>query len=106
MSPDTPAADTPPDGLSRRRLMRQAAAAGVAGLAATIVTGASTGTAAAAENAPAAADTHLAPVTAHDEPVIVHVRDIRSGHLDLFSGERHQRVQDPKLAAALVRALA
>lgn len=37
--------------------------------------------------------------------MIVHVRDIRSGHLDLYSGDRHQRVQDPKLAAALARAL-
>ncbi|MFJ7244415.1 hypothetical protein ACIQWA_07160 [Kitasatospora sp. NPDC098652] len=104
MSPDTPAADTPPDGLSRRRLMRQAAAVGAAGLAATIVTGAGTGTAAAAETAPAA-DAHQAPVPDHDEPMIVHVRDLRTGHLDLFSGERHQRVQDPALAAALARAL-
>ncbi|MER7674025.1 hypothetical protein ABTY61_36980 [Kitasatospora sp. NPDC096128] len=109
MSPDTPAADTPadtpPNGLSRRRLMRQAAAVGAAGLAATLVTGAGAGTAAAADDAPAA-DPHRAPVPDHDEPMIVHVRDIRSGHLDVYSGERHQRVQDPALAAALARALA
>ncbi|MFJ7281026.1 hypothetical protein [Kitasatospora sp. NPDC098663] len=102
MSPDTPAADTPPDGLSRRRLMRQAAAVGAAGLAATVITGA--GTAAAAETAPVPESRH-APVPDHDEPMIVHVRDLRSGHLDLFSGEHHQRVQDPVLAAALARAL-
>ncbi|MER8104865.1 hypothetical protein [Kitasatospora sp. NPDC094016] len=105
MSPDIPAADTPPDGLSRRRLMRQAAAVGAAGLAATMATGAGTGSAAAAETAPVA-DAHHTSVPAHDEPMIVHVRDIRSGHLDLYSGERHRRVQDPVLAAALARALA
>ncbi|MFE9423699.1 hypothetical protein ACFYNO_12145 [Kitasatospora sp. NPDC006697] len=105
MSPDTPAADTPTDGLSRRRLMRQAAAVGAAGLAATVITGAGPATAVTADTAPAT-DPHHAPVPAHDEPVIVHVRDLRSGSLDLFSGERHHRVQDPALAAALARALA
>ncbi|MFJ8473652.1 hypothetical protein [Kitasatospora sp. NPDC094011] len=109
MSPDIPAADPAPEGLSRRRLMRQAAAVGAAGLAATMVTGVGTGvgtgTAAAADNA-LADETHHAPTPDHDEPVIVHVCDVRSGHLDLFSGERHHRVQDPALAAALVRALA
>ncbi|MFJ9690928.1 hypothetical protein [Kitasatospora sp. NPDC101183] len=103
MSPDTPSADTPPDGLSRRRLMRQAAAVGAAGLAATLVT--ATGPAVATENEPVG-ETPGAPVPDHDEPMIVHVRDIRSGHLDLYSGERHQRIQDPQLATALARALA
>lgn len=37
--------------------------------------------------------------------MIVHVRDARTGRLDLFSGEKHHAVQDPALAAALVRAL-
>ncbi|PYC79504.1 hypothetical protein C7C46_14155 [Streptomyces tateyamensis] len=102
MSLDTPAAATPSDGLSRRHLMRQAAAIGAAGLAVTLAGGA----------APAAADDGRsedqpagpAPVD-HFEPMIVHLRDARTGRLDLFSGDRHHRVQDPELAAALVRAL-
>lgn len=104
MSLEAPAAETPPDGLSRRRLMRQAAAVGAAGLAATLVTGTAT-TPAAAGTAPAVPPAG-APLPDHDGPVIVHVRDLRSGHLDLYSGDRHQRIQDPQLAAALARALA
>ncbi|WP_369184937.1 hypothetical protein [Streptomyces sp. Y1] len=103
MSLETPAAD-PPDGLSRRHLMRQAAAVGAAGLAATLVTGAAPASAATGTAHDESTGHGTAP--GHDEPMIVHVRDVRSGHLDLFSGERHHRVQDPALAAALARALA
>lgn len=108
MSLETPAADTPPEGLSRRHLMRQAAAVGAAGLAATLVTGAGSATAApdAAADAAPAGQPSGATVPDHDEPMIVHVRDLRSGRLDVYRGERHQRIQDPQLAAALARALA
>ncbi|MFE0460256.1 hypothetical protein ACFW1A_13515 [Kitasatospora sp. NPDC058965] len=106
MSPDTPAADTPSDGLSRRLLIRRAAAVGAAGLAVSLAAGAGSAGADPADPAPAdAGDQDGAAAPEHAEPMIIHVRDARTGHLDLFSGERHHRVQDPKLAAALVRAL-
>ncbi|WP_327064843.1 hypothetical protein OG500_03315 [Kitasatospora sp. NBC_01250] len=107
MSLEAQAADTPPDNLSRRHLMRQAAAVGAAGLAVNLLAGTGTALArpaeqhAAGEGAPAPAGVRAD----HAEPMIVHLRDARSGDLDLYSGDRHQRVQDPALAAALVRAL-
>ncbi|GAA1991257.1 hypothetical protein [Kitasatospora viridis] len=103
MSPQPTAADTPSEGLSRRLLMRQAAAVGAAGLASTLVTGATPANA--ATTAATATTAAEGPAPTLDEPMVVHLRDVRSGHLDLFSGERHQRIQDPELAAALVRAL-
>lgn len=106
MSLENPATDAPSDGPSRRHLMRQAAAVGAAGLAVSLVAGAGSGAAAAgnADRSPAGEQVP-APATEHDEPMIVHVRDARTGRLDLFSGEKHHAVQDPALAAALVRAL-
>jgi nitrous oxide reductase len=104
MPVENSAAETPPDGFSRRRLMCQAAAVGAAGLAANMLSGTAVADAAAADDrAVGPAEPH-APAE-HDEPLIVHVRDVRTGHLDLFSGDRHHRVQDPELAASLVRAL-
>jgi hypothetical protein len=39
------------------------------------------------------------------EPLVAHVRDLASGEIGLFSGTREVTVLDPRLAAALVRAL-
>ena len=39
------------------------------------------------------------------EPLVAHVRDLASGEIGLFSGTREITVLDPRLAAALVRAL-
>ncbi|TQF02217.1 hypothetical protein E6W39_07965 [Kitasatospora acidiphila] len=104
MPVENSAADTPPEGVSRRRLMSQAAAVGAAGLAVNLLAGTTAASAAPADDRAVGAGAPHAPAD-HDEPVIVHVRDVRTGHLDLFSGHRHHRVQDPELAAALIRAL-
>ncbi|MCX4744583.1 hypothetical protein OG455_03440 [Kitasatospora sp. NBC_01287] len=84
--------------------MRKAAAVGAAGLAVNLLAGSAVAAAKPADQEPAD-DAAPAPADEHAQPMIVHVRDVRSGHLDLFSGEQHHRVQDPALAAALVRAL-
>ncbi len=39
------------------------------------------------------------------EPLVAHVRDLASGEIGLFSGTREITVLDPRLAAALARAL-
>jgi hypothetical protein len=39
------------------------------------------------------------------EPLVAHVRDLASGEIGLFSGTREITVLDPRLAAALVKAL-
>ena len=39
------------------------------------------------------------------EPLVAHVRDLATGEIGLFSGTREITVLDPRLAAALVRAL-
>ena len=39
------------------------------------------------------------------EPLVAHVRDLASGEIGLFAGTREITVLDPRLAAALVRAL-
>jgi hypothetical protein len=39
------------------------------------------------------------------EPLVAHVRDLASGEIGLFSGTREVTVLDPRLAAALVKAL-
>ncbi|MFF7638030.1 hypothetical protein ACFZB9_33505 [Kitasatospora sp. NPDC008050] len=116
MSLETPATDTPSEGLSRRHLMRQAAAVGAAGLAVNLLASAgaearpadtqSANAQPAGQNSAGASDP-AAPADAAEQaqPMVVHVRDVRAGHLDLYRGESHQRVQDPALAAALARAM-
>ena len=39
------------------------------------------------------------------EPLVAHVRDVATGEIGLFSGTREITVLDPRLAAALVRAV-
>ncbi|GAA0674609.1 hypothetical protein GCM10010193_29440 [Kitasatospora atroaurantiaca] len=99
MSPDTnsPTPSTDPN-LSRRRLMSGAAATGAVGL---LSLGAASAQAAPLPRAPRRPE--QPPVL--DEPMVVHLRDVRTGELDLFTGHTHQRVRNPELAAALVRAL-
>jgi hypothetical protein len=55
----------------------------------------------AAESALAEGESSLAMT----EPLVAHVRDLASGEIGLFSGTREITVLDPRLAAALVRAL-
>jgi len=93
-----------PPGHSRRSVLRGAAAAGAAGIAAAAFTGsalpAAAGTAPAARTARGAG----AARAGESEPVVVHVRDAATGELDVFRGTTHTRVRDKELAARLVRA--
>ncbi|MFC1401953.1 MULTISPECIES: hypothetical protein [Streptacidiphilus] len=93
-------------GLSRRGLIRNAAAAGATGLAAGVLVNAMAGSAQAHEPSPGQGPEQGAATTVADAsaPLIVHVRDARTGEIDIFHGEEHRSVQDRKLAAALLRA--
>jgi hypothetical protein len=102
LHPDHPA-DAPAQGArpSRRSVLYGAAGLAGAGLAATAI--------AAPLAVPVAAAAATAPHSAGaagsaSEPVIVHVRDIRSGEMDIFSGETKTRLRNPALAAQLARA--
>jgi hypothetical protein len=37
-------------------------------------------------------------------PLVIHVRDARTGEMDIFAGTTRTRLRDPALAARLVRA--
>ncbi|MEY9964358.1 putative glutamine amidotransferase [Streptacidiphilus sp. MAP12-16] len=108
MSVDVPLPETDAmSDLSRRGLIRNAAGAGAAGLAAGVLLNAAAGTAQAAE--PRSAEPSFEsrpgerPVTSA-ETLIVHVRDAKTGELDIYHGHQHRVVRDRKLAAALLRA--
>ncbi len=94
-------------GLSRRSLLRTAAGAGVAGLAASTVAG--TVLAAPARSAPLQGGTPTASGERGDrggaEPIVVHLRDASAGEMDVFAGTSQTRLVDPDLAARLVRAI-
>jgi hypothetical protein len=95
------------DPMSRRSVLRGAAAAGAAGLAVTTLGG-----------VPALAATRRVersqPVRAAagpggsepagDEAVVVHVLDVRSGEMDVYRGTSHVRMTDRQLAARLAQA--
>jgi hypothetical protein len=88
---------------SRRSVLRGAAGAGAAGVAATVF--ASVAAPALAATRPAARGEQAA--LTEDESageVVVHVRNARSGEIDLFRGTSHTRLQDRELAARLIRA--
>jgi nitrous oxide reductase len=91
---------------SRRSVLRVAAGAGAAGIAATTLGGALTA-ASAATRQRAAADTSTAS-TAHDVDsagdVVLHVRDAAAGDIDVFRGTTQIRLRDRDLAARVVRA--
>lgn len=88
---------------SRRSVLRGAAGAGAAGVAATVF--ASVAGPAMAATRPAARGEHHA-LTEEESAgeVVVHVRNARSGEIDLFRGTSHTRLQDRELAARLIRA--
>ncbi|MEY9845499.1 hypothetical protein ABH940_002577 [Streptacidiphilus sp. BW17] len=93
-----------PSPLSRRRLIQNATAAGAVTVAAGFALNAGTTDAAAAAPRPDTALSHDAPRHTAAEPFVVRVVDARTGELDIFHGERHHRVRDPKLVAELLRA--
>jgi nitrous oxide reductase len=102
-SPEYQRERTPP---SRRSLLRTAAGAGAAGLAAAAglaswparARPAATGAGAGQAGEPGAATATAA------QPVVVHVRDVRTGEMDIFAGTSQTRVHDHALAARLARA--
>lgn len=87
---------------SRRSVLRTAAGAGAAGIAASAL-----GSLAAVPLAAASGETAATPTThqePHAEAVVVHVRDVTAGEIDVFRGTTVTRVHDKALAARIVQA--
>jgi len=84
---------------SRRSVLRGAAGAGAAGIAATTLGG---------MLAPAAASAaeiqHVAAEDRDARDVVLHVRDAATGEIDVFRGTTQIRLRDRDLAARVVRA--
>ncbi|HUZ56168.1 MAG TPA: hypothetical protein VMU94_27040 [Streptosporangiaceae bacterium] len=86
---------------SRRSVLRVAAAAGAAGIAATALGG----VIAPASAAASARLPHAAPdESAGTEPLVLHVRDAAAGEIDVFRGTTHTRLHDRDLATRIVLA--
>ncbi len=104
---------SPAEGVSRRSVIRGAATAGAAGLAATALSGAlspaaSASTRAAGRTRAAGTQAAAAPASAVHAPagpIVVHVRNAKSGDIEVFSGTSQTRVHDADLAARIVRAI-
>jgi len=93
------------DGPARRSVLRAAAGAGAAGVAATTLGGMLIPASAATRHG-ATARTGT-PDTAHDDgasDVVLHVRDAAAGEIDVFRGTTQVRLRDRDLAARVVRA--
>jgi hypothetical protein len=52
----------------------------------------------------AAADVTGADAAALSEPLVVHVKDLQSGEMSLYLGEREIAYRDPQLASRILRA--
>jgi hypothetical protein len=89
---------------SRRSVLHGAAGLAGAGLAGAVIAGAPTAPASAAA-APRVRSGPAANVASSADPVIVHVRDLQSGEMDVFAGERKVRLHDRDLAARLAKAV-
>jgi hypothetical protein len=46
----------------------------------------------------------ILPATS-DQPLVAHIKDLQSGEMSLFQGEREMTFRDPQLAARLYRAM-
>jgi len=89
---------------SRRTVLRSAAGAGAAGVAATALSG----FAATAYAADAGPDRERRPEDSHaadsaNEQFVVHVKDARTGQIDVFRGSDQIRLHDRELARLLDR---
>jgi hypothetical protein len=91
---------SPGPGPSRRSVLRGAATAGAAGLAATAM-GAAAGSALAATGQPSPRSG--GDVSKPSGPIVVHVRNAKSGEIDVFSGTSQTRLRDKDLAARIAR---
>ena len=87
---------------SRRSMLRVAAGAGAAGIAATTLGGVVNGMAARASTKPDGGAGHSA--LAGSDPLVLHVRDAVAGEIDVFRGTTLTRLHDRDLAARIVRA--
>ncbi len=82
-------------------MLRGAAGAGAAGIAATALGG----VIAPASEATTGRALHAGPTGAADaEPLVLHVRDAAAGEIDVFHGLTQARLHDRDLAARIVRA--
>ncbi|HXL19827.1 MAG TPA: hypothetical protein VN961_20110 [Streptosporangiaceae bacterium] len=96
---------TEPAAPSRRSVLRVAAGAGAAGIAATALSGVVGGMAAQASAPKGNGAEHGAPDrAAGTDPLVVHVRDAAAGEIDVFRGTTQTRLHDRDLAARIVRA--
>ncbi|HEX6520543.1 MAG TPA: hypothetical protein VF070_11120 [Streptosporangiaceae bacterium] len=93
-----------PPGRSRRSLLKGAAAAGAAGIAATALAGGALPAAASSRSAAGPAREAGTAPAGGSEPVVVHVRDAATGEMEVFRGTTCTRMRDAELAARLVRA--
>jgi nitrous oxide reductase len=97
---------SPAMGVSRRSVIRGAATAGAAGLAATALGGALSPAASASTRAASSTGaTADAEVKAPAGPIVVHVRNAKSGDIEVFSGTSQTRLRDKDLAARIARAI-
>lgn len=96
--------------VSRRAMLKGAAGAGAAGIAATALSGmAVVASGGARALSPASPDLRgpaesQAAGEAADEVIVVHVRDVAAGEIDIYRGTTETRVLDRELAARLARA--
>ncbi len=95
------AAAAPP---SRRNVLRVAAGAGAAGIAASTLGSVIGGVAARASTKAGPHAGHADGAAAGPEPLVLHVRDAASGEIDVFHGTTLTRVHDKDLAARIVSA--
>ena len=101
---------SPAMGVSRRSVIRGAATAGAAGLAATALGGvlspaASASTRAASTTGSRTGAASDSEVKAPAGPIVVHVRNAKSGDIEVFSGTSQTRLRDKDLAARIARAI-
>lgn len=89
---------------SRRSVLRGAASAGAAGVAAVALIDSGLPAAADAKAPARSARRPGRERTEESEPLVVHIRDAAAGEMDVFRGTTHIRVRDKELAARLVRA--
>jgi hypothetical protein len=98
-------ANSEPAAPSRRSVLRVAAGAGAAGIAATALSGVVGGMAAQASTLKGTGAGHALPdAAAGTDPLVLHVRDAAAGEIDVFRGTTQTRLHDRDLAARIVRA--
>lgn len=90
---------------SRRSILRVAAGAGAAGIAATTLSSVVGTMAARASTMQDGRTGRLAPGEASgSDPIVLHVRDAAAGEIDIFRGTTLTTLHDRDLAARIVRA--